>query len=53
MDIREVQVPSEKRGAILQCMFGDLFVRRRRETNIARELHLMPQALHHVDDRAR
>jgi hypothetical protein len=34
-------------------MLGDLFVRRRRQPNIARELHLMPKALHHGDDRAR
>jgi glutathione S-transferase len=35
-DISEVQVSSEKRGTILQCMLGDLFVRRRRQPNIAR-----------------
>ena len=45
-DIREVQVPSDNRGAILQCVFGDLFIRRRRQTNIASEFHLMPEALH-------
>jgi hypothetical protein len=34
-------------------MLGDLFVRRRRQTNIAGELHLMPQALHRGNNRSR
>jgi len=30
-----------------------VFVRRRRQPNITRELRLMPQALHHGNDRTR